>query len=114
MPRFNRCTKGPVCYFIGMGQFQIRLTPLAAGAIKWVEANDATRYNRISKALRQIEADPSYKGLRTHPFKGWKTPDGTQVFQSYVDQSKGAWRIWWYYGKERHLIIVLDVGPHPD
>lgn len=71
-------------------------------------------YKKVLKALRLIQANPRHPGLHTHKYRTVKGDDGSEVWQSYVEnKTPGAWRIWWQYGPEHGQITILAMLPHP-
>ena len=39
---------------------------------------------------------------------------GRKVFQSYVDNSEHAWRLFWVYGPDNGEITWIGLEPHPE
>lgn len=74
----------------------------------------AVTYKKVLKTLKLISRDPRYPGLHTHKYRTVKGDDGSEVWQSYVEnKTPGAWRIWWQYGPESGEITILSLMPHP-
>jgi hypothetical protein len=76
-------------------------------------ANNPKRLKKIRKALAQIETDPKYPGLNSHPFHTLFGPLGEPIWESYVEnQAPSAWRVYWYYGPEQGEITIVALSSH--
>lgn len=97
--------------------FELRFTPEAARVLAALEA-DATytkKLKKVRKCLGLISTNPRHPGLESHDYESLEGPNGEKVWESYVEnETPGAWRVWWWYGPERHQISILTIGPHPD
>ena len=72
------------------------------------------RFKAVSKALLFLASNPKHPGLQTHGFSSLKGPQGQKVFEAYAEQNTpGAYRIFFYYGKTKWQIIIMAVTPHP-
>jgi mRNA-degrading endonuclease RelE of RelBE toxin-antitoxin system len=75
----------------------------------------AKQFKAVQEALKFLQHNPRHPGLETHKFLGLKGPQGQDVFEAYAQQqTPRAYRIFFCYGKTRHVIEVLAVVPHPD
>jgi hypothetical protein len=93
--------------------FQLTLTREAQEALDGANSN-IPKLKKVRKALAQLEADPRYPGLNSHPFHTLHGPLGEAIWESYVEnQTPSAWRIWWYYGPEQSQITIVAMGEHP-
>lgn len=79
------------------------------------EAEYTTKLKKVRKALRLLEqVEPRHPGLSSHACQSVPSPDGTTLWESYVENHKpGAWRIWWIYGPDAEQIIIVTIGPVP-
>ncbi|AFY72090.1 hypothetical protein Pse7367_3867 (plasmid) [Thalassoporum mexicanum PCC 7367] len=95
-------------------QYRLIIQPKAKKTIKELERTNPKKLKRVNKTLGQMEAGLEAPGLNPHPYKGWKTDDGYQVFEVYVEnKTPGAYRIFWFYGSGRKEITILEITPHP-
>lgn len=61
-----------------------------------------------------METNLRHQSLHTHEFTSKKGPQGEKMFESYAENNTpAAYRIFWYYGKERGTIVVTAITPHP-
>lgn len=95
---------------------RLRFTPEAKAVLKSLEAAQyANKLRKVRKALAHLEQDPKYPGLNSHKYQSIKGADGSDVWESYVEnRTPGAWRIFWQYGREADTIVITTIGPHPD
>jgi hypothetical protein len=95
-------------------QFRLILLPEAKESIEELEKTNPKKLKKVLKTLGQMEAGLQAKGLNPHPYKGWETEDGTQVYEVYVEnRTPGAYRIFWHYGPSRGELTILAITPHP-
>jgi hypothetical protein len=75
----------------------------------------AVKLKKVRKALRLLEqTGPRHPGLHSHEYHSIPGPNGTTLWESYVEnRSPGAWRIWWIYGPQNEQITIVAIGPHP-
>ena len=71
-------------------------------------------FKRLRKALRFLEANPRHPGLKSHEIPPLTRRYGMKVFESYLDQSNLANRIFWVYGPDQGDISVIGLEPHPE
>jgi len=72
------------------------------------------RYKAVTKALKYLADNPKHPGLQTHPYTSFEGPRGEKVFEAYAEQdTPAAYRIFFYYGNTRGLLVVLAITPHP-
>lgn len=95
---------------------RLLFTPEAKATLTDLKAAQyAAKYKKVLKALGQLEQNPRHPGLNSHKYQSIKGADGSDVWESYVEnRTPGAWRIFWQYGAEADTIVILAVGPHPD
>lgn len=95
---------------------RLLITPEAKATLTDLKAPQyAGKYKKVRKALGQLEQNPRHPGLHSHKYQSIKGADGSDVWESYVEnRTPGAWRIFWQYGAEPDTIVILTVGPHPD
>jgi hypothetical protein len=64
----------------------------------------------VRKCLAWLENSPRHPSLQTHKINSLRGPEGEQIFEAYAqNQTPGAYRIFWYYGSERHEIIIAAI-----
>lgn len=72
-------------------------------------------FNKWSKSLALLSANPRHPGLRSHEIDDLSRKFGVKVWQSYLENRKsGALRMFWAYGPQRQDITILAVERHPD
>lgn len=79
-----------------------------------LDRDEKERFKKWRKLLTHLSQDPRHPGLRSHEIGPLSQRFGQKVFQSYVDQSDTADRVFWSYGPERGEITVLGIEPHPE
>lgn len=95
-------------------QFELILTEKVAKVMAELRRRDPARFKKVEKCFAQLEEDPHYPGLSSHPYDEIAGPLGERIFESYVEnRTPSAWRTWWYYGPGADVITVADLGPHP-
>src|SRR6266480_652059 len=66
------------------------------------------------EGLGFLELNPKHPGLQTHEFSSLTAILGVKVFEAYVEnQTPGAFRIFWYYGRDQAQITIYSITPHP-
>jgi hypothetical protein len=73
-------------------------------------------FKQVVKTLKLLRENPRHPGLQTHPYSSFPHPwDVKQkVFEAYVqNNTPGAYRIFWCYGKNRHILVILAITPYP-
>ena len=72
------------------------------------------RYKAVKKTLQYLAANPRHPGLQTHIFLSLEGPNGEKVFEAYAQQrTPAAYRVFWYYGAMRRVIVILTITAHP-
>lgn len=95
---------------------ELRFTREAAKVLKDLESPPhQIKLKKVRKCLAMLQNNPRYPGLNSHKYQSLKGTDGSDVWESYVEnKTPGAWRVFWQYGPGEHVITVLTIGPHPD
>lgn len=95
---------------------RLRFTQEAKRVMKELESPSyRTKLKKVRKALGFLETNPRHPGLNSHKYTSVKSADGSDVWDSYVENNTpGAWRIFWQYGPGADVITILTIGPHPD
>lgn len=96
--------------------FFLSFTPGAKQSLK--ELKDSPhlekRFKAVSKALKYLEKDPRHPSLQTHQYFSLCGPGGEKVFEAYAEQdTPAAYRIFFYYGRNRQEIVIFAITPHP-
>jgi mRNA-degrading endonuclease RelE of RelBE toxin-antitoxin system len=95
-------------------RFRLELQPEAKKALSYLEINDPKKFRKVLKTLGLMESNLRSPGLKTHKYDAYKGVNQEDVFESYVEnKTPGAYRVFWYYGSERGVIIILAITPHP-
>jgi hypothetical protein len=69
----------------------------------------------VKKALGYMESNLKHAGLHTHKHTELSRQYGLEIFESYAqNNTPGAYRIFWHYGKKRGEIVVVSIVKHPD
>lgn len=76
--------------------------------------DDALLFKKWGKALKFLRVNPKYPSLNTHEISDLSRRYGRKVFQSYLDQGKLAWRMYWIYGPNQKEITVIGISSHPE
>lgn len=95
---------------------RLLFTPEAKGVLADLAASPqhAVKLKKVRKALALLEQNPRHPGLNSHKYQSIKGVDGSDLWESYVEnRTPGAWRIFWQWGTEGTLIVIA-IGPHPD
>ena len=72
------------------------------------------RYNAVKKTIKYLSENPQHNSLQTHPFLSLEGPNGEKVFEAYAQQNThAAYRVFWYYGAKRDIIVLLTITAHP-
>ncbi len=72
------------------------------------------RFKAVSKALKYLSENPHHPSLQTHQYFSLSGPKGEKVFEAYAEQdTPAAYRIFFYYGRNRGEIVVFAITPHP-
>lgn len=97
-------------------RFSIGFTEAADAQMKELKEKPhlEKRFKAVFKALVFLEQNPRHPSLQTHVYSALKGPDGEKVFEAYAEQNTpGAYRIFFYYGKTKGEIVILAITPHP-
>ena len=96
--------------------FEIYLTDQARQQLRQLREDRSLqkRYRAVVRAIRFLAADPRHNSLQTHEFTSLKGPGGEKVFEAYAEQATpAAYRVFWYYGPQKHQITIIAITPHP-
>lgn len=100
-----------------MTKFMIEYEPIAEAQLKALRDNPSKRlvFKAVYKCLTYMGANIKHPSLRTHKYSAMTGPRGEDIFESYAqNNTPGAYRVFWYYGKDkRAVIIVIAITPHP-
>lgn len=97
-------------------RFFLSFTPTAKANLKELKESVhlEKRFKAVSKALKFLQENPRHPGLQTHEFSSFKGPHGEKVFEAYAEQdTPAAYRIFFFYGKQRGEIVIVAIVPHP-
>ena len=97
-------------------KFFLSFTPTAETSLKEFKESHSLEkhFKAVSKALRFLQENPRHSSLATHEFYSFKGPNGEKVFEAYAEQdSPNAYRIFFFYGKQRGQIVIAAITPHP-
>ncbi|MDQ3555217.1 MAG: hypothetical protein M3409_00350 [Gemmatimonadota bacterium] len=88
--------------------------PEAASVLRKLSAENDPKLKKVRKTLGLLETNSRHPGLATHEFTSLSGPAGEKVFEAYVEnRTRGAWRVFWYYGPKPGMIRILSITPHP-
>lgn len=72
------------------------------------------RFKAVTKSLQYLIENPRHSSLQTHQYASLSGPDGEKVFEAYAQQdTPAAYRIFFYYGRQRGEIVIFAITPHP-
>ena len=72
-------------------------------------------FDKWSKSIELLSANPRHPGLRTHEIDDLSRKFGIRIWQSYLEnRTSGARRIFWAYGPDKQQITILAVERHPE
>ena len=97
-------------------KFFLSITETAKGDLKQLKEDSGLkkRYKAVTKALQYLQTNPKHPSLQTHPYESFCGPNAEKVFEAYAEQdTPAAYRIFFYYGRQRGEIIVFAITPHP-
>ena len=96
--------------------FFLSFTPSAKQTLKGLKESKhlEKRYKAVTKSLQYLSDNPRHPGLQTHQFTSLLGPDGEKIFEAYAEQdTPAAYRIFFYYGRQRREIVIFAITPHP-
>ena len=73
-------------------------------------------FKQVTGCIQKLRNDPRHPGLKTHKYDSIEHPyDRSQpVFEAYVqNQTPGAFRLFWCYGRVKGEITIIAITPHP-
>jgi len=97
-------------------KFFLSFTPTAEASLRELKKSRYLQehFKAVSKALKFLQENPRHPGLATHEFYSFRGPAGEKVFEAYAEQDRsGAYRIFFFYGKQRGQIVITAITPHP-
>ena len=96
--------------------FFLSFTPLAKQDLKELKESKhlEKRFKAVTKSLQYLIENPRHPSLQTHQYTSLSGPDGEKVFEAYAEQdTPAAYRIFFYYGRQRGEIVIFAITPHP-
>jgi hypothetical protein len=94
--------------------FELDFSEEADDILNKLQINNPRKYKKVSKALGLMQTNLRHPSLNTHLYDSFQGPNQEKVFESYAENNTpSAWRIFWYYGSEQGVIIILTLTPHP-
>lgn len=88
---------------------------LQRGRRKELSGDEIEFFDKWSKSVGLLSANPRHPGLRTHEIDDLSRKFGIKVWQSYLEnRTSGARRIFWAYGPNKQQITILAVERHPE
>ncbi len=87
---------------------------------KKVKENSASKdetltYQKLGKAMKLLSVNPRHTGLHTHDIEALSKRYGIKVWESYLENNKGAaGRIFWVYAPNKNDITIIGLEPHPN
>lgn len=95
-------------------EFSLDLTIKVNQLLDDLKLSDQDKLDKVDSALAKLAANPRHPSLNSHPYETFKGPNDEPIWESYVENNTpSAWRLWWYYGPDRGVITVVEIGPHP-
>lgn len=72
------------------------------------------RYKAVKKSVELLAENPRHPSLQTHIYKSLTGPHGEKVYEAYAEnKTPAAYRIFFYYGHLKRVLIILSVLSHP-
>ncbi|SHJ80569.1 hypothetical protein SAMN02745244_03302 [Tessaracoccus bendigoensis DSM 12906] len=93
---------------------ELRFTGEAANVLKDLadSPNYSAKLKKVRKTLGLLEQNPRHPGLNSHKYQSVKSVDGSDLWESYVEnRTPAAWRIFWIYGPTDGHITIVTIGP---
>nr|WP_199332383.1 hypothetical protein [Fischerella sp. FACHB-380] len=79
-----------------------------------MQETDSKKYQKVLKTLGLMETNLRHPSLNTHKYESLSGPNGEEIFEAYVEnKTPGAFRVFWYYGREQGVMTILAITPHP-
>lgn len=107
------------------GPYSLRFMPNADKALTYLEENvpgTAVQLAQVRKALARLAQNPRHPSLCSHQYESFPAAaKGAKVWDSYVNQNDGAWRLYWSYGPDEEdpdtgaacpVITVREIRKH--
>ena len=78
-------------------------------------ADQKARLKAVTKCLGYLETNPKHPSLQSQPYQTLTGPNDEKVFESYAQlPTPGAYRVFWYYSKNKKgTIVVFSIAEHP-
>ena len=73
-------------------------------------------FKQVEKTVRLLLENPRHPGLQTHQYSSIPNPydKNQKVFEAYAqNETPGAYRVFWCYGREKGEITIIAITPHP-
>lgn len=73
-------------------------------------------FKQVHGCIEKLLHDPHHPGLNTHKFDSVENPynKNEPVFEAYAqNQTPGAYRVFWCYGRNKGEITIIAITPHP-
>jgi hypothetical protein len=81
---------------------------LQRGQKKELSGDETEFFDKWSKSVELLSANPRHPGLQTHEIDDLSRKFGIKVWQSYLEnRTSGARRIFWAYGPGKVQITIL-------
>ena len=94
--------------------FQVILTVEAQAQLEQLAASNARKHLKIHKTLGLLSTNLRSLRLQTYEFHTLSGLNGENVFGAYVENNTpSAFRVFWYYGPGKAVIIVFLISLHP-
>ncbi len=93
---------------------EVILTEEAKTAFLALRISDPVRFEKVNRTLQKLAENPRHPSLKSHEFHTKKGPNGSKLWESYVEnKTPAAYRVFWYYGPNARMITVIAITPHP-
>jgi hypothetical protein len=73
-------------------------------------------FKQVNKCVNLLLQNPRHPSLHTHEYDSIPNPydAGAKVFEAYAqNQTPGAYRVFWCYGRDKGEITFIAITPHP-
>lgn len=95
-------------------KFKLKFTSEAKKSLDSLEKTDHKKHKKVLKTLGLMEINLRHPSLNTHKYDSISGLNGEEVFEAYVENNTpDAFRVFWYYDRNRDELTILAITPHP-
>jgi hypothetical protein len=96
-------------------QFELEYSAEANSTLDKLEAQNAPKFAKVTRALGLMEMNLQHPSLCVHRYHALTGPKGEDVWEAYAENNTPtAWRIFFCYSKDkRGVLSIIAITPHP-